>query len=35
MKFEGKRMKLENIIPSEVTQTQQDMCAMHSLITGY
>jgi hypothetical protein len=28
-------MELENIILSEVTQTQKDMCCMYSLISGY
>ena len=33
--FAGKWMELENIILSEVTQTQKDMHGMYSLITGY
>jgi hypothetical protein len=33
--FAGKWMKLENIILSEVTQTQKDMHGIHSLISGY
>ena len=32
--FAGKRMELENIILSEVTQTQKDMHDMYSLISG-
>ena len=35
MKFSGKWMELENIILSEVTQTQKDMHGMYSLISGY
>ena len=35
MSFAGKWMALENIIPSEVTQTQNDMHGMYSLISGY
>ena len=35
MSFAGKRMELENIIPSEVTQTQKDRHGMCSLINGY
>jgi hypothetical protein len=35
MSFAGKWMKLENIILSEVTQTQMDMHGMYSLINGY
>ena len=35
MNFAGKWMKLENIILSEVTQTQNDMHGMYSLISGY
>jgi hypothetical protein len=31
----GKWMKLENIILSEVIQTQKDMHGMYSLISGY
>jgi hypothetical protein len=31
----GKWMELENIILSEVTQTQKDMHGMYSLISGY
>ena len=33
--FAGKWMELENIILSEVTQTQKDMHGMYSLISGY
>ena len=33
--FAGKWMELENIILSEVTQTQNDMHGMYSLISGY
>jgi hypothetical protein len=32
MKFSGKWMELENIILSEVTQSQNNTCAMYSLI---
>ena len=35
MNFVGKWMELENIILSEVTQTQKDMHGMYSLISGY
>jgi len=35
MKFLGKWMKLENIILSEVTQSQKNIHGMHSLISGY
>ena len=35
MNFAGKWMELENIILSEVTQTQNDMQGMYSLISGY
>ena len=35
MNFAGKWMELENIILSEVTQTQKDMHGMYSLISGY
>lgn len=36
MKFEGKWMKLEAVIPSEVTQTQEDKYYMFPLISeGY
>ena len=35
MKFIGKCMKLENIIPSEVTQSQKYTHSMHSLISCY
>jgi hypothetical protein len=35
MNFADKWMELENIIPSEVTQTQKYMHGMHSLISGY
>jgi hypothetical protein len=33
--FAGKWMELENIILSGLTQTQNDMHGMHSLISGY
>jgi len=33
--FAGKWMELENIILSEVTQTQKDMHSMFSLISGH
>ena len=35
MKFLGKWMELENIILSEVTQSQKNTHNMHSLISGY
>jgi len=35
MKFIGKWMELENIILSEVTQSQKNTHGMHSLISGY
>jgi len=35
MKFLGKGMVLENIILSEVTQSQKNTLGMHSLISGY
>jgi hypothetical protein len=35
MKFLGKWMELENIILSEVTQSQKNTHAMHSLERGY
>ena len=35
MKFLGKWMDLENIILSEVTQSQKNTIGMHSLISGY
>ena len=35
MKFLGKWMELENIILSEVTQSQKNTYNMHSLISGY
>jgi hypothetical protein len=35
MKFLGKWMKLENIIMSEITQSQKYTHSMHSLINGY
>jgi hypothetical protein len=35
MKFSGKWMEPENIIPSEVTQAQKNIHGMHSLISGY
>jgi len=35
IKFIGKWMELENIILSEVTQSQKNTHGMHSLISGY
>jgi hypothetical protein len=35
MKFFGKWMELENIILSEVTQSQKNTHDMHSVINGY
>ena len=35
MKFLGKWMELENIILSEVTQSQKNSHGIHSLISGY
>jgi hypothetical protein len=35
MQFLGKWMKLENIILSEVTQSQKDTHDMNLLISGY
>ena len=35
LSFAGKWMELENIILSEVTQTQKNMHGMYSLISGY
>jgi hypothetical protein len=35
MKFLGKWMELENIILSEITQSQMNTYGMHSLIIGY
>jgi hypothetical protein len=35
MKFLGEQMCLEDIIPSEVTQSQKKSLDMHSLISGY
>ena len=35
MKFLGKWMELENIIPSEVAQTHSDIHGMYSLISEY
>jgi len=35
MKFIGKWIELENIILSEVTQSQKNTHGMHSLISGY
>ena len=35
MKFLGKWMELENIILSEVTQSQKNTHGIHSLISGY
>ena len=35
MKFTGKWMDLENIILSEVTQSQKNIHGIYSLISGY
>ena len=35
VKFLGKWIELENIILSEVTQSQKNTPGMHSLISGY
>ena len=35
LKFAVKYMELENIILSEVTQTQKDKCHMYSLINDF
>jgi hypothetical protein len=35
LSFTGKWMELENVILSEVTQTQKYMHGMYSLINGY
>ena len=35
MKLQGKWMDLENIILSELTQSQNNTHGMHSLICGY
>jgi hypothetical protein len=35
LSFAGKWMELENIILSEVTQTQKDAHGIYSLISGY
>jgi hypothetical protein len=35
MKFLGKWMKLENIVLSEVTQSEKNTHGMHSLISEY
>jgi hypothetical protein len=35
MKFLGKRIELENIILSEVTQSQKNSYSMHTLLSGY
>ena len=35
MKFLGKLLELENIILSEVTQSQKNTYGMQSLISGY
>jgi hypothetical protein len=35
LSFSDKWMELENIILSEVTQTQKDMHGMYSLVSGY
>jgi hypothetical protein len=35
MNFVGKWMELENIILSEVAQTQKDIHGMYSMISGY
>jgi hypothetical protein len=35
LNFAGKWMELENVILSELTQTQKDMHGRYSLISGY
>jgi len=35
MKYVGKWLELENIILSDVTQSQKNTHVMHSLISGY
>jgi hypothetical protein len=35
MDFVGKCMDLENLILSEVTQSQKDMNGMYSVVSGY
>ena len=35
MNIDGKWIEHENIILSEITQTQKDMQGMYSLISGY
>jgi len=35
MNFAGKCVEIENIILSEVTQSQENMYGMYSLISGY
>ena len=35
MKFAGKQVELQNIILSEVTQSQRNKHSMYSLISGY
>ena len=35
LSFASKWVELENIILSEITQTQKDMHGMYSLISGY
>jgi hypothetical protein len=35
MKFTGKRMDLENIMLSEVTQSQKNTHGIYSLVSGY
>ena len=35
MKFAGKQMELENIMPSKVSKSQKNMHAMYSLISGF
>jgi hypothetical protein len=35
LSFAGKWMELENIILSEVTQTQKNVHSMYSIISGY
>jgi hypothetical protein len=35
MSFAGKCMKLENVMPSKVSQTQNDIHGTYSLISGY
>jgi hypothetical protein len=35
MKFLGKCVEIENIILSDITQSQKNIHGMHSLISGY